>query len=60
MLKPRSFDIHKNVVVPMIVILDYLEVDTEVSDIDIKTVESNDYREMLEDNRGTNDILAAI
>jgi len=44
----------------MIVMLDCLEVDTEVSNAGMKTVESNNCREMLGDNRDTNSILATM
>jgi len=36
-----------NTVVPIIIMLDYSEIDIEVSDIDIETMKSNDYREVL-------------
>ena len=38
MLEPRRFDAHKNAAVPMIVMLDHSEIDTEVSDTDVETV----------------------
>ena len=44
----------------MIVILGCLEVNTEVSDIGIETAESDGYREVLEDNGNTKNILAII
>jgi len=49
-----------NVTALMIVMLNCLEVDTEVLDAGMKTVESNDCREMLGDNGGANSILAAM
>jgi len=38
--------------------LDCLEIDMEVSDAGMKTVESNDYREISENNRDTKCVLA--
>jgi len=35
LLEPRRFDAYKNTAVPMIVMLDYLEIDIEVSDVDM-------------------------
>ena len=40
--------------------LGYSELDTEVSDVGIKTAESDDCREMLRDDRDTNGMLATI
>jgi len=40
--------------------LDYLEVDIEVSDTDVRTAESNDCREMLGDNEDANSMLVAM
>ena len=60
MLNPRSFDVYKNTAVLMIVILGCLEVNTEVSDIGIETAESDGYREVLEDNGNTKNILTII
>ena len=58
MLKPRSLNTHKNTAVPIIMILDHLEINTEVSDTGIETTESNDCKEVLENNRDTNGVLA--
>ena len=44
----------------MIVMLGYSELDTEVSDTDMETAESNDYREMSRNNGDANSILATI
>ena len=41
----------------MIVILGYLELDMEVSDAGMETMESNDCRKLLRDNRNTNSML---
>jgi len=40
--------------------LGYLEVDTEVSDAGMETTESDDCREVLEDDRDANDVLAVM
>jgi len=42
----------------MIVILDHLEVDIEASDVDIEIMGSDNCRELSENNRNTNGILA--
>ena len=60
MLKPRSFDTCRNTAAPMIAMLDCLEIDTEISDTSMKTVESNDYREVLRDNGNANRILVIV
>ena len=51
LLESRSFDMHKNTVAPMIAILGCSEVDMEVSSASIETIKSNDYREVLENNK---------
>ena len=56
MLEPRSFDVYKNTIAPMIVILGYLEVNIEVSDIGIETMESNDCREIIRNNKDDRDV----
>jgi len=60
LLEPRSFDACKNAAAPMIAILDCLELDTEVSDVDMKTIEFNDCRGMSRKDRDTNGVLAAM
>jgi len=40
--------------------LGYSEVDIEVLGIGIETIESDDCREVLENNRDTNDVLAMM
>ena len=35
LLEPRRFDAHKNTAAPIIIMLDYLEIDIEVSDVDM-------------------------
>jgi len=44
----------------MIAILGHLEVDMEISGTGMKTIESDSCREVLEDDRNTNDVLAMI
>jgi len=49
-----------NVTAPMIAILGCSEVDIEVSDTGMETVESDDCREMLGDNIDANGVLAMM
>ena len=58
LLKPTSFDVWRNAITPMIVILGYSEIDTQVSDTNIRTIRSDDCKEMSGDNRNTNNVLA--
>jgi len=58
LLELRSFDICKNVIAPMIAILDCLEFDIEISDAGMETAESDDYRGMLRNDRDVNGVLA--
>ena len=60
MLEPKSFDAHKNAVVSMIVMLGYSELDTEVSDVGMETVESNDCRGMSRKDGDANGVLATM
>ena len=60
MLEPESFDVHMNAAALIIVMLDHSEVDMGVLDSGIETMESNDCKEVLEDNRDTNSMLAMI
>ena len=48
----------KNTAAPMIAMLGCSELDTEVSDADMETTESNDYREISEKDRDANGVLA--
>jgi len=41
----------------MIVMLDHSELDMEVSDVGMETIESNDCREMFRKNGDTNSVL---
>ena len=49
---------YKNAIIPMIVILDCLELDMEVLDAGMKTAESDDCREVSGDDGDTNSMLA--
>ena len=57
-MKPRSFDICKKVAAPMIVMLGCSELDTEVSDAGIETMESNNCREVSKKDGDANGMLA--
>ena len=48
----------KNTIAPMIIILDRSELDTEVLDTDMETMESDDCRGAFSKNRNTNGVLA--
>ena len=50
----------KKAAVSMIVMLDCLELDMEVSDISIETVESNDCRGVSKKDRDVNGVLATM
>ena len=60
MLKPGSFDTCKNTVAPMIVMLGCSEIDTEILDAGMETVESNDCKKMSRDDRNINGVLAMM
>ena len=60
LLEPRSFDAHKNTAALMIVMLCHSELDTEISDTGMKTMESNDCRKMSRNDRDTNSMLTTI
>ena len=60
LLESGSFNIYKNTVVLIIVILGYLKINTEVLDTGMKTAGSDDCREILEDNKNGNSMLAII
>lgn len=49
MSEPRSFNIYKNVVAPIIAILDHLEANIKISYTGVETIESNNCKEILED-----------
>jgi len=58
LLEPESFDAHKNATALIIVMLDHLEIDIEISDASMKTTDSNDCRGVLRDDRDANGVLA--
>ena len=58
LLEPGSFDAHKKAAAPMIAMLGHLELDMEVLDVGMETIESNDCKEMSRKNRDTNGVLA--
>ena len=58
--EPRSFDICKNAATPMIAMLGHPELDMEVSNADMKTVESDNCREMSGKDRDANSVLAVM
>jgi len=58
LLEPRSFDACKNAAAPIIAMLGHSELNMEVSDAGIETVESNDCREVFRKDRDTNGVLA--
>ena len=60
LLESRSFDAHKNITVPMIVMLGHLKIDIEISDAGMETVESNDCREVSKNDRDANSILTVM
>jgi len=60
LLEPGSFDTCKNATASMIAILDHLELDMEVSDADMETMESNDCREMFRKDGDANGVLAMM
>ena len=60
LLEPRSFDACKNAAASMIAMLGHLELDMEVSDAGIETVESNDCRVVSKKNGDANGVLATI
>ena len=58
MLKSERFDAYKNVIALIIAMLGRSEIDIEVLDAGMETVESNDCREVSRDDRDANGILA--
>jgi len=58
LLEPRSFDACKNAAAPIIAMLGHSELNMEVSDAGIETVESNDCREVFRKDRDANGVLA--
>ena len=60
MLEPGSFDTCKNAAALMIVMLGHLELDIEISDTSMETIESNDCRGVSTNDRSTNGVLATM
>ena len=60
LLEPRSFDICKNAAAPIIVILGCSKADMKVSDVGMKTAESDDCRGVSTNNGDANGILAIM
>ena len=60
LLELRSYDVYKNAAVLIITMLDHLELDMEVSDAGIETVESDNCRKISRDDKDTNDMFATI
>jgi len=60
LLEPGSFDVCKNAAALMIVMLGHSEVDIEVSDVGMKTVESDDCRGVSTNNGDANGMLAIM
>ena len=60
MWEPKTFDVCKNAAAPMTAMLDCPELDTEVSDAGMETIESDDCRVMSRKDRDTNGVLAAM
>ena len=56
----RKFDACKNATAPMIVMLGCPELDREISDADMETVESDDCRGVSKKNRDANGVLAVM
>jgi len=57
LLEPKSFDTYKNAAAPMIAMLDHSELDTEVSDAGMETIESNNCRGVSRNNGDANGML---
>jgi len=60
LLEPGSFDAYKNAAAPMIAMLGCLELDMEVSDIGMESMESNDCRGMSRKDKDANGVLAVM
>ena len=58
--EPGSFDACKNATAPMIAILGHPELDTEVSDAGMETVESDNCRRVSKKDRDANGVLATM
>ena len=60
LLEPGSFDACKNAAVLMIAMLGRSELDMEVSDVGMETMESNDCRGVSKKDRDANGMLATM
>ena len=60
MLEPESFDVHKNTAVLIITMLGHSELDMEILDTGMETMESDDCRGILRNDGDTNSILTMI
>jgi len=60
LLELGSFDVCKNAIAPIIVMLGHLEINTEVLDTSMETVDSDDCREVSRDDGDTNSVLAMM
>jgi len=58
--RAQSFNAYMNVAAPMITMLDCSEVDIEISDAGIETIESDDCKEVSENDRDVNGMLATM
>ena len=58
--EPRSFDACKNTAALMIAMLGHSELDMEVSDTGMETIESNDCRGLSKKNGDANGVLAVM
>ena len=58
--EPRSFNVCKNAAVPMIAMLGRSELNMEVSDAGMETMESDDSRGVSRKDRDTNGMLAMM
>ena len=59
-MEPRSFNACKNAVALMIAMLGHSELDMEISDVGMETVESNNCRGVSKKNRDANGVLATM
>ena len=60
LLESESFNVCKNAEAPIIVMLDCLEMNTEVSDADIEIIGSDNCKDVLRDDRDINGVLATM
>ena len=60
MWEPGSFNVYKNAAAPMIVMLGRSELDMEVLDTGMETMESDDCRGVFKKDRDANGVLAMM